>query len=180
MKLFSLFSSPSVPTVEKWANHNAKKATPDDLIAGAIVASFAKDFKCWKFEGEFQQKHNYHSDFRSTSLSRKVPTKKHVEIRFVFKKITTSDGSGTTTYIYNPIGCEVNGVRMSEAAYKYIYFHWNNVVVQVKRAEEVANQAKADMEANETKWNLAESLLGMKRDGFGTLQPVKTAETDDA
>jgi hypothetical protein len=65
---------------------------------------------------------------------------------------------------------------MTEAAFRYIYTNWQNIVVQVRHTEQVAAEAKAAMEANEKKWDLAEGLLGMKRDGFGRLMPIKTVK----
>lgn len=176
MKLFTLFSSkPALPTVEKWANHNAKKATPDDLIAGAIVQSFATHYKHWKFKGEFNQRHDRTNGFQETSLCRKMGNKKHIEIVFVFRQTGGNDGYGTI-YRYKAIGCEVNGIRVSNKAFAAIYTHWNNMVVEVKRTEEIAAQAKKSMEANESLWDLAEALLEMKRDGLGRLMPIKTVE----
>lgn len=175
MSLFGWFRTPSVTPVEKWATHNAGRASADDLIAAAIIQSFAKDFKHWQFVGDFNQKHTSVGKFQNTSISRKVPTKKHIEIIFLFKRTETEASSGRS-YKYKPIGCEVNGVRVSDTAFHAIYVSWNNVVVQVRRTEEVALKAKASMEENETKWNLAESLLGMKRNGLGVLVPVKTVE----
>ena len=173
-KQFLSFSRP-LPTVEKWADHSAKKATPDDLIAGVIIQSFAKHYKDWKFEGSFNQKWSSSSHFEPTKLTRKVPCKKHIEIVFVFKQTSSSDGY-SSIYRYRVIGCEVNGVRVTDVAFKAIYNNWNNMVVAAKRAEEVAAAAKKRMEENENKWNLAEGLLNMKRDGLGRLMPIKTAE----
>jgi hypothetical protein len=169
------FRRPSATPVEKWATHNAKKASADDLIAAAIIQSFAKDFKHWKFVGQFSQRHDSSSGFQNTSITRKMPTKKHIEIVFLFRQTNSSDGY-SNIYKYKVIGCEVNGVRVSDTAFHAIYVSWNNIVAQVRRTEEVAAEAKASMEANETKWNLAESLLGMKRNGLGVLVPVKTVE----
>jgi hypothetical protein len=168
--MFKLFSKPSLPSVEQWANRNAKRATPDDLIAGVIAASFAKDYKHWKLEGSFNQKHSYSADFVKTTLSRKMSNKKHIEILFVFNKTVGNH------YCFHVIGCEVNGVRMTNEAHVMIYKNWHDISASVQHAEKVAAEAKAAMEANETKWNLAEALLGMKRDGLGVLQPVKTVE----
>jgi hypothetical protein len=174
--MFKLFSKPTVAPVEKWAVHNAKKTTPDDLIAGAIVASFAKDFKHWQFVGQFEQKWGNESSFRSTSLSRKMGGKKHVEITFLFRHTKSPDGDYSHIHRYRAIGCEVNGIRVSELAFRRILNNWKTIVTQVRRAEEIAAGAKATMDANENKWNLAEALLGMKRNGLGQLMPVKTAE----
>jgi hypothetical protein len=171
--MFGWFTK-TTPTVEQWANHNAKKATPDDLIAGAIVQSFAKDFKHWKFEGEFYQKWGDSRYFKPTSLSRKMIGKKHVEIVFLFRQTSVSDGY-SNIYKYKTIGCEVNGVRITNAAFRLIYDGWQGIVVKVRAAEAAAAEAKAAMEANEKKWGLAEALLGMKRNG-GALVPVRTVE----
>jgi hypothetical protein len=174
--MFKLFSKPTVAPVEKWAVHNARKATPDDLIAGAIVASFAKDFKQWKFVGQLEQRHSRESYFQSTSLSRKMVGKKHVEITFLFRHTKSVDGDYNQTHKYRAIGCEVNDIRVSELAFRRILNNWKTIVTQVRHAEEVAAGAKAAMDTNENKWNLAEALLGMKRNGLGQLMPVKTAE----
>lgn len=172
MNLFSLFVRKPV-TVEQWANHNSKKASADDLIAGAIVASFAKDFKHWKFSGEFNQKHgSTNGSFRPTSLSRKMIGKKHVEIVFVFKKMDRIEDY-SHIFEYKTVGCEVNGILVSDAAFKFIYSNWQAIVVDVRRAEEVAARAKADMELNEKKWDLAEGLLGVKTNKLGQMVPVE-------
>lgn len=44
---------------------------------------------------------------------------------------------------------------------------------QLDEARKVAREAKANMEANERKWNLAETLLGMKRNEHGALVPIE-------
>lgn len=43
-------------------------------------------------------------------------------------------------------------------------------------ANETARKAKADMEANEAKWNLVEQLLHMKRNEYGALVPIRTVD----
>lgn len=169
--LKTLFRKP-IPTVEQWANHNAKKASADDLIAGAIVSSFAKHFKHWQFTGEFNQRHSSSGGFQRTTLTRKMSNKKHIEIVFVFRHTQGGD-SYSTIYQYKVIGCEVNGIRVSDAAFKYIYRNWQNIIVDVRRAEEVATRAKADMELNEKKWDLAEGLLGVKTNKLGQMIPVE-------
>lgn len=177
IKMFNFlsFKKSAIPPIEKWANHNSKKASADDLIAGAIVGSFAEHFKHWKFCGDFNQRYDGSGGFKPTSLSRKMVGKKHVEVVFVFRA-TQSGDAYSTIYKYKVIGCEVNGIRISDRAFQHIYTSWNNVVVKVKAAEEVAEKAKNEMVANELRWDLAESLLGMKRNGLGVLIPVKTVE----
>lgn len=173
MAWWKVFSQPKLAPVEQWATRNAKKATPDDLIAGAIVASFAKDHKHWQFVGDFHQKHGS-STVKSTSLTREMAGKKNVRIVFLFKRTYTGDVY--PVYKYRVIGCEVNGTRMTDAAFTYIYTNWQNVSVAVRAAEEAAAKAKLSMEINEKKWDLAEGLLGMKRNKVGVLMPIKTAE----
>jgi hypothetical protein len=172
--LSNVFTEKAETSVEKWAVHNAKKATPDDLIAGAVVASFAKDYKHWEFKGEFHQRHSS-SCVKSTSLSRKMVSKKDITIVFLFKKTCIYDDY-STVYKYKVIGCEVNGIRVTNAAFKYIYDNWQGITVKVRAAEAAAAEAKKRMEENEKKWDMAEGLLGMKRDGLGRLMPIKTAD----
>jgi hypothetical protein len=167
------FSSPRVSPLEKWANHNANKASADDLIAGAIIASFAKDHKHWKFVGDFKQDHHYEQYFVSTSLSRQMGNKKHIKIEFLFKHMKCE---AEPMHRYRVVGCEVNGVAVSNKAFKAILTAWQGIREKVKAAEAVAAKAKSEMETSETKWNLAEELLGMKRNGLGVLMPVKTVE----
>jgi hypothetical protein len=169
--------TPKNLSVEEWAERNKKKASADDLIAGAIVSSFAKHYKSWKFEGEFHQRHDRHGAFKPTSLSLKLPTKKHISIVFLFKKTDAGD-TYSTLYKYKVIGCEVNGVQVSQSAFKYIYSGWQGIVVQVKRTEQVAEEARKSMEENEKKWDLAEALLGMKRGPLGQLVPIKTIKDE--
>jgi len=173
--MFSFFKNPPMTTVELWVAHCSMKTTPDDLIAGAIIPSFAKDFKHWKFVGEFHQRYTNSSGFKSTSLTRKMVGKKHVEIVFVFKNTRHSNGYDAI-YKYKVIGCEVNGIRISDRAFRAIYDAWQGVVVKVRAAEAAAAEAKLAMEMNEKKWDIAEGLLGMKRNKQGALVPVKTVE----
>jgi hypothetical protein len=167
------FSNSRVSPLEKWANHNAKKASADDLIAGAIIASFAKDHKHWKFVGNFKQDYIRYNDFVSTSLSRQMGNKKHIKIEFLFKYM---EFETAPRYHYRVVGCEVNGVAVSNKAFKAILTAWQSIREKVKAAEAVAAKAKSEMETNEIKWSLAEELLGMKRNGLGVLMPVKTVE----
>jgi hypothetical protein len=174
--MFKFFKSRPLPTVEQWATSNANKASADDLIAGAIIQSFAKDYSKWQFVGKFEQKglsRDHH--FVSTSLSRKIPGKKHIEIAFLFKQ-TSYDSDGYTHHNYKVCGCEVNGIRLEDKAFKAIYKNWVNIGVKVRAAEEQAMRSEAAMKENETKWNLAEDLLGYKRNGTGLLVPKKQAE----
>jgi hypothetical protein len=166
-KLFSL-SKPSIPPIEKWAEANKNKASADGIIAATIVESFAKDYKSWKFEGAFEQRYSSKSSFQRTVLSRKVPCKKHIEIVFIFRETNKSDAY-SNLYKYKVIGCEVNGIQLEDKAFRYILTNWNSLVVQVKATEAAAAEALANQQALDAKWNLAEELLGKKRNKQGAL-----------
>jgi hypothetical protein len=46
-RLLETFTMPSVLPVEDWAMRNANKASPDMLIAGTIIKSFAVGYGDW-------------------------------------------------------------------------------------------------------------------------------------
>lgn len=173
--MFKFFKSHPLPTVEQWANQHKDKASADQIIASAIIQSFAKDFKHWQFVGEFAQRHSSRDKFKSASLSRKIPTKKHIVIDFLFEETDAGD-TYSTIYKYKVIGCEVNGIQIDDSAFKAIITAWHNIAVQVRATEAAAEAAKKSQEVLDKKWNLAEDLIGMKRNRNGLLVPKKQAE----
>lgn len=70
----------------------------------------------------------------------------------------------------------VNDMKMDRRSEDIIVFAYHKIKTQVIAAEKAAQEAKAAMERNEQAWNLAEKILGMKRNEFGALVPIQTAE----
>jgi hypothetical protein len=186
--LFSIksFFSNKLPTVEEWSRRNADVATPDDIIAAAIMQSFAKDFKDWKgseyLAGDAKQAYktgqydvmipNPSTDQMKTVTLRNSKTGIQI-IRGVFHR---SMYDGPDKYWYGKTF--VDGVELDERQAQKLMRAYLAILKQVQATEEAARQAKRVMDRNEAAWNLAEKLLGMKRNEFGALVPVKTAEAD--
>ncbi len=169
--LASIFA-PLSPDPILWAETHAKKTTPDEIIAAAIVESLAKDFKAWHFMGEFYQRYSS-SKPKMTKLWREGDDP--LEIVFLFRQTISSDGY-STVYKYKVIGCEINGVRLNNIAFGLIYDAYQNISVKVRAAEAAAAKALKEQQENETKWNIAENLLGMKRTELGALVPQENGQ----
>jgi hypothetical protein len=158
---------------------------PDRIIAAHLLESFAKEFKDWelidknvissstwfdkyaKLDRQRAEKHK--TDFNRVLVNKK----KGINLSYYFTQEKVWDGDyGYHTkesrhdFILNTIPFDTR--RGNELINKFMKLR-----ADFKKAEEVAAKAKAEMEANELKWNLAENLLGMKRNGLGVLVPVE-------
>lgn len=181
------FLAPTVMTVEKWAVKNASIATPDQLIAGAVLESIAKHFEDWELHSETLSYRQYvHHSREEWERRRKewyakwselggqvnyymvnrVLENKKTGVRVSYRKT----GENTRDMFY------VNGVSICNEEGEKIALGHLKLQDAYERAQAAAAEAKWQMEENEKKWNLAESLLGKKRDEFGTLVPIKTVE----
>jgi hypothetical protein len=167
-------SAPAM-SIEDWAARNADMCQADEIIAASIAASLAKDINDWKATGCFEPEYeNRRSWFSSHTLPRLANSSKDLRVEFE-----------TRIYRIHPEklarvarlkGTRVNGIEVSSAAAGVIYDAWQKVTKRVQAAEEAAAKAKADMAKQEAAWNLAEKLLGMKRNEHGALVPVQTVE----
>jgi hypothetical protein len=163
----------------------AKATTPDQLIVAHILHDYAKNPDNWKTFGSFPNAlANPHtrSHYRPDGYSDKDATRWYRTDTFVF---TLTDGKATAklfTYIKNKDGdgCspwyekyffEVNNVRLDDKANLELFSKIKSLMTQKKEAEIAAARALVQLEENERKWNLAETLLGMKRNEFGALVP---------
>lgn len=181
-KCFSWATGPTCgahgDAIERWSACNANKATPDDIIAAAVIQSFAKDFEHW-----------------SGNLSANLPShriccnagsepdghvlknsKKNLTLISKYHKGKSRDNDGLNPFYYHNKGLLVNEIPLQPDAAKRVLRAYQEVKQRVDRVKAVADKAKEDMERNETAWNLAEKLLGMKRNEFGALVPIKTVE----
>jgi hypothetical protein len=178
----SLFSSPNYTPVERWALRNCNRATPDGLIASAIVESFAKDFKDW--DGDISNVSTKigkvccsEGDPRVSAASAKLTNhKKKIVISAGWVRGKSRDNDGLNPWYFHSDGLTVNGESLEEQAADYIVSNWRTIKQRVEAANAAAEKAKRDMERNEKKWNLAEDLLGMKRNEFGALVPKVSVE----
>lgn len=176
----SLFKPlPTADLVEVWALRNANRATPDGIVAAAIVQSFAKDFKDWRHEGsELEAAWLKSWPMDNKPYARLVNQKKGIAVNVTFLQKKVKDRKFTTLRqeYYVPNTVIVDGVEISYEESQVIISRFLRIQQQVKQAQQAAATAQANMERNEAAWNLAERLLGMKRNEHGALVPIQTAE----
>jgi hypothetical protein len=93
------------------------------------------------------------------------------------KEGSYDSGHHGETYI-SPGSLSVDGVLVNASAKREILNGYERIQRRVKAAKAVADRAQEDMKKNEAAWNLAEKLLGMKRNEFGALVPITTANEE--
>ena len=159
--------------------------SPQDLIVEACIQSFATSFSDWTYE-EKQTEFNGRKYITSSTLK-----SDKIEIGFgpiELKRVgvgSSSVGHKRThtccvgSLWYQDVKNEsivktgfVNDVPMSSKNITKIYKAWKELSDKAAEAERVAKLAAKKMEDNERAWNLAEELLGMKRNELGALVPV--------
>jgi hypothetical protein len=175
----SLFSSENHTPIERWALHNANRASADDLIAAAIVESLAKNYDQWRFrmpaDDGFTRRDVYQyggtvgPENRCLVLENKT---KNVTFSWKVREEYRYDSPNK----YHWETPTVNGVEIEERMANWILKEAIKARKVYRKAKEAADRAKKNMEDNEKKWNLAEDLLGMKRNEFGALVPKVSVE----
>jgi hypothetical protein len=89
----------------------------------------------------------------------------------IFLQERSRDEDGVGPWVECLPSAQINGVEVDASCAKWIKDSWNEISEQIKETKRVAAAAKKNMEDNETKWNLAEKLLEMKRTESGALVP---------
>ena len=180
---------PKLPSVEEWSQHNATKATADGIIVANIVDSFARHFDDWQVSGLFPlPKDNKLPRYakkrggpyqRSVTFFRERINGKFSQKIVVTIKVTTQgwalayDYSVDSGDFFEFDSLDVNGVSLDPKLGEEIFLKYSRLAEQITKTKEAAEKAKRELEHNERKWNLAESLLGMKRNEFGALVPAQ-------
>lgn len=179
-KLISLFE-PLPNTIE--SNMLSRATTPDRLVVEAIVSDMVRDIKSWvgvylAVIDIFQKTPDIKYEFRHGLSSYSVPaiSKKDgsVKIKFVI-----GINHGKNWQGHHLAGCTINGIEFDRTFARYLLDKFRNTSELLLMVEKAAAAALAKMEQNEAKWNLAETLLGMKRNEFGALVPVVKMENND-
>lgn len=193
MRMFNVFKR-LVPDVT--TSPLAKASTPDEMIAGAIVKSFATEFDDWTV-CKPSRNGSYRGDpyidpgtcwkaFQGGWVSDRCDNLRNVKLTIENKKakltLTRSFGSSYTdsSNQYQRKMLDelfVNGILLNKAMTIYVVNAYSKMAKAHEKAKEVAAAAKAEMEANERKWNLVEKLVGLKRNEHGALVPVHTEES---
>lgn len=155
-------------------NPYAKACSPDDLIVAHILESFAKDITEWKITllaGSYDQLSGYQYGAvldgpNGLALFLEVnPT------QGISKRLNEENGIQSAVVRLDGERVELSGLMGHNIWKAYSKIRKNFDAVQATAAK-----ALADMQAAEKKWNLAERLLGMKRNEFGALVPVVQVE----
>ncbi len=174
--LFQGLTKPKILSVDKWAMMHANRCTPDDIIAAHYIELIAREFDNFKLihRYSFQQKDferfTGHPDWclvYQPKAGRKFPAR-------IFWK--TSEEYKDRKSIKRHHNFEIDKVKIDEAAGNRIVAAYKDVEEKWKVAKEAAKKAAEELAINEAKWNLAERLLGMKRNEHGALVPIQTAE----
>jgi hypothetical protein len=167
----------------------AKATTPDEIIAAAIMQSFAKDFASWEWKNvkygtcmadvkkilEGGEGSTYHtSDAREIVENFKLTKLVNSALDISLTPIMDKSARGNYHYV-RITGVTVSGYELTKEIQQRIWTTWKDVSSKVRAAEAAAAAAKKAMEENERKWNLAERLLNMKRNEQGVLVPVVEA-----
>lgn len=179
--LKSIISCLAVPIkLDPINNPYAKATTPDQIIAAAIVESFAKDFDSWRAR-DLERKTLYGTAFREYAPSLRHPEKK-IEILFGFRTWPSDSEGDITDYPaytsadWQSKGTKVNGIEIDLKSARLIANSYETLLNQREALKEKEQKALLTMKRNEEAWNIAERLLGMKRNEFGALVPVQTVE----
>lgn len=167
--------------VERWSLRNAKTCSADEIIAASIIQSFAKSFEDWSFKAKPQPVGYRCANCTEIEKERRefVAQYAHGNVRLNRVFVNKSkdiifaywlQDNKTRTAFY------VNGLSFPTELGQLIVAEFEKLDMAHQKAVAAAAKAKADMERNEKAWNLAERLLGMRRNEFGALVPIQTAE----
>lgn len=162
------------PPVDMINNPYAKATTPDRLIAAHIIESFTLNFNDWEADNlePGWQKHEYRAPTHQLVNKEKA-------LCVSWDYTTERRGSQYNKYnVYkvNPDIARVKGILLDQFSSRLILESWDSVCRVQIPIQHAAARALQEMKMNETKWNIAENMLGMKRNEFGALVPVKKAE----
>lgn len=164
----------SAPPLSIEEHPYATATTPDDIIAAAVIESFAKDFEEWTLSGELNPYLGRHEDPPEPALKNQ---KRLLVVRFKLERVPIRHDRYTIPSGYRswaPDTAIVNGTAINRAASDRILAAWKKLNADFQAAKAAAEKAKRDMEENEKKWNLAEQLMGMRRNEFGALVPANS------
>lgn len=172
------------PSPTKWALVTSDKTMPDEIITAAVIQSLAADFPDWKLtnqkDGVYVGKDHTSSFSGKEYWIHEIPTygprlsnaNKDIKVDFFMQSL----GKTGSYYRYGLKSCKVNGILISEKCMRMIHDAYIKLKSEHDAVKQKAAQALAEQQRNEAAWDLAERLLGMKRNEFGALVPVVSAE----
>lgn len=169
------------PSVETWSQVNASLTSPEQIIVAAVIESFAKDFESWTVNPYLtgNARDAYSSGFyEDGEYSRKFIAIRNDKAGITLKRRVREKYNDETPNKYYYEESYINDLELPDRLSQEILRAYRRVLVRVRAAKQAAETARLNMEKNEAAWQLAEKLLGMKRNEQGALVPVKTVEPE--
>jgi hypothetical protein len=172
--LLTQIAGPRILSVEDWARRASGLATPDELIAAAVIKNMAEHQDEW-FDSKLATLTMESAN--PSRYSRNTPTifrngSPSVKFTFSYKKKIRNVSYSFHDWEPDPtLSPKINGIDIGPVEAKYIYDQYMKLKQQREATTTAAAKAKADMERNEAAWNLVEDLLNMDRNEFGALVP---------
>lgn len=165
---FADLLTPKRPPIEQQVL--ARAATPDEIIASKVTNELARSFPEWRLEDrdiELWKKKKRSSDRYYPS-----PSQTGRRWRIVNRDETLEVTWEDIGYHSGRLGdFAVNGVPLNDQQGLQIKAAFDELNNAKLRADAAAAKAEKTMRENEQKWNLVESLLGLKRTPEGALVP---------
>ena len=177
----SVLSAPGVS--EQFARMLTDKNNPDHILLSYILRSLATEYSAWKLYGNCRgwsevfnvgtprSESNCYSTGRSTQLQL-IGTDITVKIEMNYR---TCDFT-FVSHSLSVSALSVNNAQLNPDLGLKFARAVNDIRLKQEAIEKAAKTAKAEMEANEEKWNLVENVLGLKRLEDGTLVAKQSAE----
>jgi len=172
----------------------SKATTPEELIAAHILHEFAKNPDKWEVRGTLPTKLNEEiqtsSSFEIEDYKRgdKVTWYNYAAGTFTmtdgmtilktYSQVRNKDGDGYAPwFMRSSLQVQAHGfddppVNLPLDLGQQLVNSIRAIIDGRAKAERVAAEAKAQMEENERRWNMAERLLGMRRNEQGALEPI--------
>lgn len=187
-RLFKPFIFALPQTME--SNSYSRATTPDLIIAAAIITSLTKSIN--EGEGDWAKNDMLPLCERRIESSqvwiernpqRPKLTSNALGVEIVFgtkaSRTETRECYIKWSWTLDANNTRINDTLIEPKAAIAIWDCYFDLVEAKKKAGEIAAKALEVMKANEAKWNLAEKLLGMRRNEFGALVPVTSIKEED-
>lgn len=161
-------------------NPLAKATTPDDIIEAACINSIARDFDAWK---KTLVKDGYEAMRKMVTKTGQPMMMGGMEHHFIYSTYVLKNEDKNITLMWEENAyCDkrkdykVNGIAFPEKNGYAVICAWEKLRRERAQAKAKADAALAEMQRLESAWDLAENLLGLKRNEFGALVPVETPD----
>ena len=161
----------TIPTVEEWAMRHKDRCSADQIIAAHCINSIAKDVNDWKLIRPGDDWDEWYDLFQRYKFEHGVDSllinrQRHKNVKSVHIFYNRQFGKNPNRFFY------INGVKFNDYDGREIIDSYLKVKAQKEEVERVAARALREQQLLEQKWNMAEELLGMKRNEFGALEPI--------